>query len=287
MRHVTEFRANQRWRPTVWRDEEWMRCDLAPVRTAATRCAVASAIILPAATRAAAEPSACYTIQPGDTAAFVSLRLTGNIEQRREPWFRIVDASRSRIVPKSEYGRIRPGWLACVPWSRLSLEWRRERPPTIVDGAAATGGRLQTFATSGPAVAGSGVAVLVVMLLARAGRQYVNRRQAIISIMQRFGERFICEFERPLIRPGCIERPVESRLRVIPRRKRLEILLAPTGSRRYPNLSDHRGNVTYDAERVVRMLNDDRFAGGHLGAHGRWVVIACHFRVHSEQKGTK
>lgn len=282
---VTESRANKRWCSTVWRSEEWMRCKLAPVRMAATRCAVASAIVLTAATRAVAEPAACYTIQPGDTAAFISLRLTGNIQQRHEPWFQIVDASRSRVVPKSEYGRIRPGWRACIPSSRLNVEWRREHRPTSASGAAATGGHLQTFATGVPAVAWWGVAVLVLMLLAYAARQYVNRRQAIVSMMQRFGERFICEFERPLIQPGCVERPVESRLRVVPRRRRLEILLAPTGRRRYPNLSDHRRNVKYDVERVLRLLRDERFAGGQLCAHGRWVVVACRFRVGSEKEG--
>lgn len=261
-----------------------MRCDLAPVRLAATRCAVASAIVLTAATRAVAEP-ACYTIQPGDTAALISLRLTGNIRQRHEPWFQIIDASRSRIVTKSEYGRIRPGWLACIPSSRLSLEWRRELPQTIVDGAAATGGRLRTVPTGHPVVVWWGVVVLAVMLLARAARQYVNRRQVIVSIMQQFGDRFIREFERPLILPGCGERPVESRLRVIPRRRRLEILLAPAGRRRYPNLSDHRRNVTYDVERVLRLLRDERFAGDQLSAHGRWVVVACRFRVGSKQEG--
>jgi len=231
---------------------------------------------LAAAARAAAEPAACYTIQPGDTAAFISLRLTGSIHQRREPWFQIIDASRSRIVRKSEYGRIRPGWLACIPSSRLSLEWRRERPPTIAD-RAAIGGRLRTFATGHSAVALCGVVVLTVWLLARAARLYVYRRQVIVRIMQHFGDRFIREFERPLIQPGCGERPVESRLRVMPRRRRLEILLAPAGRRRYPNLSDHRRNVTYDVDRVLRLVRDERFAGDQLCARGRWVVVACRF----------
>ena len=102
------------------------------------------------------------------------------------------------------------------------------------------------------------------MLLAFDGWQYARRRRVIVGIMQRFGERFVSEFERPLRTPGCEERPVESQLRLIPRRQRLEILLAPTGRRRYPNLSDHRSNVTYDAERIVLLLKEERFAGGQL-----------------------
>jgi hypothetical protein len=232
-----------------------------------------------------AEPATCYTIQPGDTAALISLRLTGSVQPRREPWFQIIDASRPRIVTKSEYGRIRPGWLACIPSSRLSAEWRRERSPTMVDGAAATAARLRTIATGGPAIAWWGAVVLAVMLLARAARQYVSRRHAVVSVMEHFGDRFIREFERPLLQPGCGERAVESRLRVIPRRRRLEILLAPAGRRRYPNLSDHRKNVTYDVERVLRLLRDERFVGDQLSAHGRWVVVACRFTVGSKQEG--
>ena len=254
---------------------------------AATLCAVASAIVMTTATGAAAELAVCYTIQQGDTAALISLHLTGSVQHKDEPWFQIVDASHSRVVPKSQYSRIHSGWRACIPSSRLSVEGRREHRPTPANGAAAAGGHLQTLGTSVFAIAWWELAALMVVLLVHATRQYVTRRQAIVGMMERFGERFICEFERPLIQPGCVERPVESRLRIIPRRKRLEILLAPTGRRRYPNMSDHRSNVTYDAERVVRLLKDERFAGGQLCAHGKWVVIACHFKVHSEQKGTK
>ena len=279
------MQAHLRRCPTEGRCDEWMRCDLAPVRLAASRCAVASAIVLTAAARAVAEPATCYTIQPGDTAALISLRLTGNVQQRREPWFQIIDASRSRLITKSEYGRIRPGWLACIPLSRLSPEWRRERPPTMANGAAATGPRLRAITTGVPAIAWWGGVVLAVMLLARAAHQYVSRRHVIVSIMEQFGARFIREFERPLMQPGCGERAVESRLRVLPRRRRLEILLAPAGPRRYPNLSDHRKNVTYDVERVLRLLRDERFVGDQLSAHGRWVVVACRFTVGSKQEG--
>ena len=103
--------------------------------------------------------------------------------------------------------------------------------------------------------------------------------------MQRFGEKFVSEFERPLKTPGSEQRPVESQLRFIPRRQRLEIMLAPTGRRRYPNLSDHRGNLAYDAERIVRLLKDRRFVGGQLSGDGKWVVIACDFEIFPEERG--
>jgi hypothetical protein len=232
-----------------------------------------------------AEPAACYTIKRGETAASISLRLTGDTQQRHEPWFQIVDPSHSRVLRKSQYSQLQPGWVACIPSSRLSVEWVRERP-TKTEDAAASDAHLEAVLRGVPAFVWWGVAAAVVIWVMYAARCYATRRRAIVAMMQRFGERFVLEFERPLIQPGR-EHPVESRLRVIPRRKKLEIFLAPTGRRRYPNLSDHRKNVAYDAERVVRLLKDKRFAGGQLGAQGRWVVIACHFRIESDQKGSK
>ena len=245
---------------------------------------LASAVTVMSATRVTAEVPACYTVQQGDTAALISLYLTGSVEHTDAPWFQIVDASRSRVVPKSRYSRIQPGWRACIPSSRLRVEFSHS---TTTPRAATPGPQSKTPAVNIPAIAWWGVAVMALLLSAEATRRYVTRRRAVVSMMQQFGERFVCEFERPLMEPGCLERPVESRLRVIPSRKRLEILLAPTGRRRYPNLSDHRRNVTYDADRVARLLKEERFVGGQLGAHGRWVVITCHFRMQAEQKGTK
>lgn len=144
---------------------------------------------------------------------------------------------------------------------------------------------LQTAVASVVAGAWSGVAILVVLLLAFDGRQYLRRRRAIVNTMQRFGEKFVSEFERPLKTPGSEERPVAFQLRFIPRRQRLEIMLAPTGRRRYPNLSDHRGNVAYDAERIVRLLKDRRFVGGQLSEDGKWVVIVCDFDIFPEERG--
>ena len=209
---------------------------------------------------AAAEVAVCNTIQHGDTAAMVSWRMTGTAQQEYQPWFQILDAQ-SRVVPKSQYRRIHAGWLACIPWSRRGVAWNREQTSTTANDVAASGGVLQAFASSVAAGAWWGVGVFVVTLLALDGWQYARRRRVIVGIMQRFGEKFVSEFERPLKMPGCEERPVESQLRLIPRRQRLEILLAPTGRRRYPNLSDHRSNVTYDAERIVLLLKDRTICG--------------------------
>lgn len=239
---------------------------------------IAAALMVSVTTRASAEVPVCHAVRQGDTAARLSLDLTGSIRNAHEPWFQIVDASHTRVVPKSEYSRIQPGWRACIPSSRLDIEGKRQTPdPQTPDPG------LAVFAWWGVAVTGA----LGLVLIAHATRQWAMQRRAAVRVMRQFGERFIREFERPLLLPGCLERPVESRLRVIPRRKRLEILLAPTGSRRYPNMADHRGNLSYDAERVVRLLKHEQFSGGQLKTHGRWVVIACHFTIHPEQRGTK
>ena len=234
--------------------------------------------------RAAAEAAVCSAIRQGDTAALVSSRMTGGAQQEYQPWFQILDEY-SRVVPKSQYRWIHAGWRACIPSSRLDVSRKWEPRSTETNAVSASEGILQAFAASVAAGAWWGVGLFVVMLLALDGWKYARRRRVIVGIMQRFGERFVSEFERPLRMPGSEERPVESQLRFIPRRQRLEILLAPTGRRRYPNLSDHRSNVTYDAERIVLLLKEERLAGGQLRGDGKWVVIACDFKIRPGQEG--
>ena len=148
-----------------------------------------------------------------------------------------------------------------------------------------TDGLLWTWALVVVAGALCGVAAVAVVELPLAAWRYARQRPAIVSTMKGFGEQFVCEFERPLTRPGCDGPSIETRLRLIPRRQRLEISIAPAGRHRYPNLSDHRRNVMYDAERIARLLGDTRFVGGHLSRHGKWVVIACQFQFFSKQRG--
>jgi len=242
-------------------------------------------MVATSAGRATAGPAVCYTIQPGDTAALISWRMTGSVHQTYEPWFQVVDGY-ARVVPKSQYFTLQAGWRACIPSSRLAVT--PNRPHALTNASSvASGGVLQAVAASIAAGAWLGVAVLVVMLLSHEGWEHLRRRKAIARTLKRFGERFVDEFERPLMMPGCDEPAVESRLCVIPRRQRLEIMLAPAGRRRYPNLTDHRSNVTYDADRIVRLLKDERIVDGQLSGRGKWVVIACHFDIYLEQRGRK
>ena len=229
--------------------------------------------------RVVAEPVTCYPIRRGDSAALISLRLTGSVGHKDEPWFYIVD-QHLRVVPKSQYRLIHPGWQACLADRRRAL-------PRPAIGVASNSRVPPVLITSVVGGAMCGGAVLIAAWFAQTGWRRVRQRRTVIAMMQGFGERFVQEFERPLTMPGREERAVESRLRLIPRRQRLEILLAPNGGRRYPNLSDHRCNVAYDAEKIVRLLNDERFVRGRLDNRGRWVVIECHFEIRLEQEGCK
>jgi hypothetical protein len=116
-----------------------------------------------------------------------------------------------------------------------------------------------------------------------SGRYLVDRR-ASLDLMRGFGLRFVCEFERPLFRRSAADAPVKSRLRFAPARRRLDILLAPGGGRTYPNLVDHKDNVEYDVERVLRLLRY-RAVNGPLRAEGPWVVIPVHFEPDGQQAG--
>src|SRR6185503_7200424 len=121
--------------------------------------------------------------------------------------------------------------------------------------------------------------VLAVALIGSGLRDYVRIRTAPL---QSFGERFVQEFSRPLVRMRR-EPAIEARLRVRPHRARVEVLLAPRGGRNYPNLVDHKQNVEYDVERVLRVLKDQRFTHGPLYAQERWVVVPLHLQVNPKQ----
>jgi hypothetical protein len=114
------------------------------------------------------------------------------------------------------------------------------------------------------------------------GWKSVDDHRVRVAIMRRFGERFVLEFARPLCRNATAP-PIRSRLRF--GRRTIEILIAPAGGRRYPNLVDHIKNVEYDVERVLCLLKDDAAIAGPLYSEGRWVVIPCRFETDRQQEG--
>jgi hypothetical protein len=219
-----------------------------------------------------AQSVVCSTIRSGETAARVAARITGAAENQHEPWFQILDPAAPGFIAKTRYLRIKAGWQACIvsepaPRATLDVQPAGARP-------ASTG-------------VAHGVVLWIGLLLALAMigwglHDYVRIRTAALK---RFGERFVREFDRPLVRGRPSELVVEARLRVRPHRARVEVLLAPRDGRPYPNLVDHRQNVEYDVERVLRVLEDQRFVHGPLYAQGRWVVVPLRLQVNPKQAG--
>ena len=103
--------------------------------------------------------------------------------------------------------------------------------------------------------------------------------------MQRFGERFVREFERPLLERRAGAAPIRAQLRAHAGRGRLDVWLAPNAGRRYPNLSDHKDNVVYDVARVSQLLQDPSFVCTAPYAQGGWVVIPFQFQDRLGQAG--
>lgn len=241
---------------------------------------VALAVVLGGQPRPAHAQFRCVVVQPGETAAAAARRITGDAANQRALWFQIVDPVASRFVPKTEYGQVRAGWRACI--SEGTMAGLAEAPPADRPAPSLPPGIVQMAGM--PEVWMS----LTLLLAAMAGWEVARtsaEHRALARAMTPFGERFVREFEWPLRRPGAAGPAMESRLRCLPGARLLEIRLAPHGRGSYPNLSDHRSNVEYDVDRVLHVLNDDRFVPEGLTAQGRWVIVHCRFRGEPELGG--
>jgi hypothetical protein len=212
--------------------------------------------------------SVCIHVRAGDTAASLAVRVTGKADNRWQPWFQIFDPGVSRIIPKADYSRILPGWQACVPREILGNRLVMRVAPKQPTEATLPLAGLDPASVS--VVAGL---MLIAMLGWSAAEEYFRERDAALALMSRFGSRFVREFDRPLPRGRSGDRPVHSRLRCHPRRARFDILLAPGDGHQYPNLTDHRKNLEYDIERVLRLMKEEAVVSGQLHSQGRWVVI--------------
>jgi len=226
----------------------------------------------------------CVTIQHGDTVSGIADRLTGRADAQHHPWFQVVDPQTNTVVPKSQYDAVQPGWQACVMRVQANTLAGAPGPQTASVAFPFGPSYFVPRAIPDPGVAFMLVALLIsAALLWQAVDRYLTEREKAIDAMRQFGERFVREFERPLLDAEADARPLRSRLKVNPDRRRLEILLAPTVGRRYPNLSDHRDNLAYDIGRVVRVLRDQSFVGAPPRADGAWVVLPFHYHVQDRQ----
>jgi hypothetical protein len=234
---------------------------------------------------------ACFAIRPGDTAARLALRFTGNKDNRNRTWFQIIDPVTATVIPKSRYDEIEPGWHVCVASAMLKPGHAQpDLLPVSTSGFGAPQPAVPYRATGIAAIEPSGLWWIVPLFVAASGVgfawswKWIDERRGRIDVLRAFGEKFIREFEKPL-RRNATSPPIKSRVRFAPRRLRVDILIAPAGGRTYPNLVDHKRNMEYDVERVMRLVRNASFVNGPLYAQGSWVVVPCRFQPDRQQEG--
>jgi hypothetical protein len=237
---------------------------------------------------------ACVTIRTDETVSAVASRITGDARNMRAPWFQIVNPSTSRWVPKARYGLKFAGWNACIvdrPQPDAAITPTRSVATSSPSGPVVPYRPPDPIARVVPSVL-TGLTVLwgtLVLSIALAcwGDDYLRKRALVLHTMKGFADRFVREFERPLIQQHLPGRPIQSRVRFKPARSRLDVLLAPDGGLRYPNLTDHKRNVIYDVARVQEVLQDRAFVSSQPYARGRWVVVPFHLRVDIREAGRR
>ena len=210
-------------------------------------CWVGIAAAVGSAHPAAAVPRfICYTVQPGDTAAEISRRVTGDARNRHDPWFQILDPATSRLIPKSEYQQIHPGWRACLAEGMIGQP-QDLQPVGVTHVRQPATPISKKLATMVVAIGWWWVPLLCsgAALVGTIAQSYSDRRQATLATLERFGNTFVSEFQRPLVQQPGGDPPLRSQLRIVSHGERLEVLLAPNEGGRYPNLADHRKNVEY------------------------------------------
>ena len=260
--------------------------------TARVRLRVLSAVLvlLAEAPDALAQRLACVPILTDETVASAAQRVTGDARNMRESWFQIVNPTTARWVPKGRYDLIFAGWNACivnhpdgVPPARLERAIPRPQPAAAfrpgtpiarIDASFAALGTVAVWCT-----------LVLTIALACWGDDFFRKRERVLRTMKRFADRFVQEFERPLIQQHLPGRPIESRVRFKPVRSRLDVLIAPHAGLRYPNLADHKSNVIYDVARVQEVLRDPAFVSRRPYARGRWVVVPFQLRIDIREAG--
>ena len=253
--------------------------------------AVAVLLVCAVPSRVDAQQFVCQPIARGDTASSLARRLTGNAASAYTHVFQILDPARRMFVPKSQYRRLRTEWQACVstgpltstpsayaPVVALAATAIIPREPTITATPLATTSAPLRLAPTDRTLSGVlfgaavGAVVLVILLLSAAAAGLLAPRP-IPPTIRRAGERFVTVFAQPLVDVASGFPPIQTRLRFVRRKRQLQISIAPGRGRRYPNLSDHKRNVEYDVNRVIRVLGDRYVVSDRLRAVGKWVVV--------------
>jgi|RhiMetdeSRZDD1v2_1073273.scaffolds.fasta_scaffold04665_14 hypothetical protein len=245
-------------------------------------------IVLVMAPDALAQPFFCTPIRPGETAPQVAERITGEANGAHESWFQIVDPATSRFVAKERYRLVRAGWPACVATAMPAVA----APPVGSDASTWTRSVRTAYddvvrlIRSPDSELGLWLVLLALIAIAtHSADHYFRDREQVLKVMQRFSQKFVREFERPLGGADVSVRPIQSKLRFAPHASRVDILIAPGAGRRYPNLTDHRHNVEYDLRRVLNVLRDEPFVNGRPYMDGRWVVLPFSLKPAITQAG--
>jgi hypothetical protein len=243
--------------------------------------------LMGAAPDASAQPFVCNPVRPGDTAARLAMRLTNNPANRHASWFQILDPATSRFVSKAAYDVILPGWRVCIAREVMSSRSRIQNnivPTRVRLTTLPPLDRLAVMLTSWWVWA---VGVMALLPALPATKRYLAERRALRNTMTRFAAIFVREFERPLPRRHAADRPITARLRCAPYRARLDILLAPNRGHTYPNVFDHRKNLDYDIQRVLRIVPHQPFVRGEPYARGEWVVIPFQVKDRVSKEGAR
>lgn len=262
-------------------------------RTLSCRRLVAVGVLLVCVvpSRVDAQQFVCRPIARGDTASSLARRLTGNAASAYSHVFQILDPARRMFVPKSQYRRLRTEWQACVAAGPLTgtpsayapaaasaatatvptepTVTITPLPTTLAPLRPAPADRMLSGVLFGVAV---GAVVLMIVLLSAAAIGWLAPGP-IPPPIRRAGERFVTAFAQPLVDVASGSPPIETRLRFLRRKRQLQISIAPGRGRRYPNLSDHKRNVEYDVNRVIRVLGNRYVVSDRLRATGKWVVV--------------
>ena len=236
------------------------------------RLAALIVLLIAGDTQASAQ-QVCYAITPRESASQIASRLTGDARNRDAAWFQIVD-QRWRVVSKSRYGSIQPGWLACVDHGLRAAVIRDRSTGSSSWGVDFT-------------VVLVGAAVFAGLYFIRFVSRYARDRRERRRTLRRFGLAFVREFGRPWHEFRGSGPAPRARLRVRPGRSHVEVLLAPTGGTSYPNLADHRGNVEYDVARVIAALGRESFVSRRPYAEGQWVVLPFEFMGSAKQESVR
>lgn len=258
-------------------------------RRSARLSAVVLLVLCALPSRADAQQFVCWPIAAGDTASSLARRLTGSAAAAYGFAFQIRDPARRMFVPKSHYQHLQSDWQACVargpvpnnliayaPVVELAAsptvaeEAAIARAPEAVASAPLATGRPDRALPDVPVAAMIAGTVLSIVLLFMVAGSLAPR--PIPPSVRRAGENFVAVFARPLIDASSGLPPIQTRWRFIRRKQQLEISIAPGPGHRYPNLADHKKNVEYDLDRVIRVLGNCALSKPPRAA-GKWVVV--------------